>query len=162
MSVKCQVLMDIMEQIAPRNLAESWDNVGLLIGSPAQSIDNIMVCLDVNEAVLDCAVRQKVDLLIAHHPVIFQAVKNLRSDLPQGRLLTAVVKNNISVFAAHTNLDSAVGGVNDILAEKLGLLKAQPLAESYQTQLLKLVVFVPAEYAELIHEKLNEAQRIWN
>lgn len=157
MSVKCQVVMDIMERIAPRCLAESWDNVGLLVGSPAQTINNIMVCLDINEALIDRAVEQNIDMIISHHPVIFQPVKNLRTDLPHGKLLAKLLQNDISVFAAHTNLDSAAGGVNDVLATKLGIKNLRPLSESYREALVKLVVFVPEEHAETLQAAIGDA-----
>ena len=85
--VKCQVVMDAMERIAPRRLAEDWDNPGLLLGSPAQEVSRIFVCLDVDEAAVDAAVRQGADMIESHHPLIFRAMKQLRTDLPLGRLL---------------------------------------------------------------------------
>jgi dinuclear metal center YbgI/SA1388 family protein len=157
MSVKCQVIMDAMETLAPRYLAESWDNVGLLVGSPAQTIAKIMICLDVSEAIIQRAIAEQVDLIISHHPLIFKPFKNLRTDLAQGRLLAELLKANIAVYAAHTNLDTATGGVNDVLAQKLNLHKVEPLTISYQEELVKLVVFVPIEYARLVQEAIGKA-----
>lgn len=157
MSVKCQVVIDAIETLAPRYLAESWDNVGLLVGSPAQNIKKIMVCLDVNEAVVAHATQQQVDLIISHHPLIFKPLKNLRTDLPQGKLLADLLRANIAVYAAHTNLDTANGGVNDVLAHKLNLQKIEPLTVTYQEELVKLAVFAPFEYAEIIQASLGKA-----
>ncbi|MBP2633003.1 MAG: NGG1p interacting factor 3 protein [Firmicutes bacterium] len=157
MSVKCQVIMDAIEALAPRYLAESWDNVGLLVGSPAQTIAKVMICLDVSEDVIQRAIAQQVDLIISHHPLIFKPFKNLRTDLAQGRLLGQLLKANIAVYAAHTNLDTAVGGVNDVLAQKLDLHKVEPLTISYQEELVKLAVFVPVGYAGIVQEAIGTA-----
>ena len=157
MSVKCQVIMDAMDRLAPRYLAENWDNVGLLLGSPAQSITKILVTLDVTQAVADQAVRDGIDLIITHHPVIFKAVKNIRTDLPQGKLLASLLKANIAVYAAHTNLDSAAGGVNDILTQKLQLEDTKPLAVSHTEKLYKIVAFVPKTHLEVVRQALADS-----
>lgn len=121
--VKCQVVMNALERIAPKHLAEDWDNPGLLVGSPEQAVHGIVICLDVSEAVIDYAIAQKADMIIAHHPLIFKGVKKIRTDLPLGRKLQKLLKHDIAVAAAHTNLDIAVGGVNDVLAKAIGLEK---------------------------------------
>ena len=157
MSVKCQVIMDAMEQIAPRYLAESWDNVGLLVGSPAQTVHKVLVCLDVTETVVQKAIEDGVDMIIAHHPLIFKPLKNLRTDLPQGRLLAKIIQHNLIVFAAHTNLDIADGGVNDVLADLLGLEEVAALSTTYQENLIKLVVYVPTTHAELVQAAIGKA-----
>ena len=120
--VKVQSIAEIMNRIAPRQLAEDWDNPGLLVGSFDSEVEKIFVCLDVTDETVKSAVDFGANLIIAHHPIIFRAVKNFRTDLPLGRKIETLIKNNISVFAAHTNLDSVEGGVNDALAEKIGLL----------------------------------------
>lgn len=157
MSVKCQVIMDAMERLAPRYLAEKWDNVGLLMGSPAQRVDKILVTLDVTQAVVDQAVTMGVDLIITHHPILFTPVKSIRRDLPQGKLLADLLTANIAVYAAHTNLDSATGGVNDLLATKLNLQDVKPLAVGYREKLYKLVVFVPRTHEEVVSHAIWEA-----
>lgn len=157
MSVKCQVIIDAMERLAPKCLAESWDNVGLLVGSPAQKIAKVLIVLDVTQAVVDQAIQDSVDLIVVHHPVIFKAVMSIRTDLPQGQILASLLKANIAVYAAHTNLDSATGGVNDILANKLNLQGAEPLAVSYAEKLYKLVVFVPKTHIEEVRRVVSEA-----
>lgn len=121
--VKCQVIMDAIERIAPKHLAEDWDNPGLLVGSFAQSVERVLVCLDVSDEVVEQAVERGADMIVAHHPLIFRGIKKLRTDLPLGARLAKLIKHDIAVAAAHTNLDIAVGGVNDVLAEKIGLEK---------------------------------------
>ena len=119
--LSCQVIMNALERIAPRHLAEDWDNPGLLVGSFAQKIGRILVALDVDDTVTQEAIERKADMIVAHHPAIFRGVKQLRTDLPLGRRLAALLTHGIAVAAAHTNLDAAHGGVNDVLAAHLGL-----------------------------------------
>jgi len=153
--VKCQVVLEAMEQIASRRLAEEWDNVGLLLGSPAQPVQKIFVCLDVSEAVVDRAVAEGYDMIVSHHPFIFRAMKCIRTDLPLGRMLQKLMKNNIAVYAAHTNLDIATGGVNDVLAGLIGLVDLQPFEVMQTEELMKLVVFVPRDYARAVREAIG-------
>ena len=100
-----------------------------MVGSFSAEVEKIFVCLDVTDETVESAVNFGADLIIAHHPIIFRAVKNFRTDLPLGHKLETLIKNNIAVFAAHTNLDSVEGGVNDVLAEKLGLVDVKPFDE---------------------------------
>ena len=120
--VKVQNIAEIVNRLAPRQLAEDWDNVGLLVGSFDAQVEKIFVCLDVTDETVKSAVDFGAGLIVVHHPVIFRAAKNFRTDLPLGKKLSTLIKNDVSVFAAHTNLDSAEGGVNDVLAQKLGLI----------------------------------------
>jgi len=119
---KVQMVADVMNRLAPKKLAEEWDNPGLLLGDPAAQVKKIFVCLDVLDENISRAIELDAQLIVAHHPLIFHAVKNIRFDLPLGKKISRLIKNNLAVFAAHTNLDSAVGGVNDLLAKKIGLI----------------------------------------
>ena len=121
--VKCQVVMDALERIAPKRLAEDWDNPGLLVGALNQDVQKILVCLDVSDSVVKRAIEEDADMIVAHHPLIFKGLKKIRTDLPLGARLQLLLKHDIAVAAAHTNLDIAVGGVNDVLAEAIGLGK---------------------------------------
>lgn len=127
--ITVQHIAEIMNRIAPRQLAEEWDNPGLLVGSFNAEVEKIFVCLDVTEENINAAVDFGANLIIAHHPLIFRAVKNFRTDLPLGKKLETLIKNNIAVFAAHTNLDSVQGGVNDVLAQKLNLIDVKTFDE---------------------------------
>lgn len=120
-------IMGIMEGIAPRRLAEAWDNPGLLVGTPTKEVRKVYVTLDVTEELIEEAEREHVDLIVAHHPMLFRAIKAIRTDQPLGRMLQRLLAADIAVLAAHTNLDAAVGGVNDILAGRLGLRESAPL-----------------------------------
>ena len=121
---KCtiQMVTDAVNRLAPRRLAEDWDNPGLLIGDPSVEVKKIFVCLDVLDENISQAIELDAQLIVAHHPLIFHAIKNVRFDLPLGKKINRLIKNNLAVFAAHTNLDIAAGGVNDILAERIGLI----------------------------------------
>lgn len=121
---KCtvQIVADVVNRLAPKKLAEEWDNPGLLIGDPTAEVKKIFVCLDVLDENISRAIELDAQLIVAHHPLIFRAIKNVRFDLPHGNKIARLIKNNMAVFAAHTNLDIALGGVNDVLAEKIGLV----------------------------------------
>ena len=127
--VKLQDVMQAMERIAPRRLAEEWDNPGLLVGSPHDEVRKILVALDVREETVERAIEDGCDLIVAHHPLIFRGLRAVRTDDVIGRKIARLIKADIAVFAAHTNLDSAAGGVNDVLAERLGLQTVVPLVE---------------------------------
>ena len=105
---------------APRHLAESWDNVGHLVGDPGREVHRILVSLDITEQVVQEAVDGGFDLIVSHHPVMnctWYPLQTLRTDDRQGRILTKLAENRISAICMHTNLDAADGGVNDVLAE---------------------------------------------
>jgi len=128
-SAKVQTVCDAMNRLAPKHLAEEWDNPGLLIGNPNNEVKKIIICLDISEEVIKRAIESKAQMIVTHHPMIFKAIRSIRTDLPLGIYISNLLKNDISVFAAHTNLDSAEGGVNDVLAEKLGLIEVKTFDE---------------------------------
>ena len=114
-------IMKIMEAMAPAALAEEWDNVGLLVGDADASVTAVVVTLDVTEEALAYAVEHGAELIIAHHPLIFSPVKRVLAP----SVLYKAAASGVAVFAAHTNLDAAVGGVNDALAAVLELSEVQ-------------------------------------
>ena len=128
--LKVQSIADALNRWAPSKLAEEWDNVGLLTGDPSAGVEKILVCLDAGLGAIERAVEIGAQMIVAHHPMIFRPIKNIRLDRPLGRRLSLLLKNDIAVFAAHTNLDSALDGVNDVLASKLGLIEVKPLGEA--------------------------------
>lgn len=121
MSVKCKDIMWIMEDLAPARFAEQWDNPGLNVGNPEADINRILIALDATERVIDEAIEKKADLIITHHPLIFYALKKINYSDAAGRKIIKLIENKIGVYAAHTNLDAANGGTNDVLAHILGL-----------------------------------------
>lgn len=117
---------------APRELAEDWDNVGLLVGGGEREVRRVLIALDVAEWVADEAISRGADLVVAHHPVMncrWHEVQSVVDGNAQGRTLTKLLRNDISAICMHTNLDAADGGVNDILAQKLGLRDVSMLNE---------------------------------
>lgn len=117
-------------ELAPRELAFHWDNVGQLLGDPEQEVSRVLVALDITETVADEAIAAGCQLIVAHHPVMncrWLPVQSVRSDTPQGHLLLKLLLNGISAICMHTNLDAAEGGVNDCLAEALELIDPGPL-----------------------------------
>lgn len=117
---------------APRDLAMAWDNVGLLVGDGATVVEKVLVALDITEAVADEAVAMGADLIVAHHPLMnctWHKVQHVTAEDAQGRTITKLLRNGISAICMHTNLDAAEGGVNDVLAEKLGLRDLEMLTD---------------------------------
>jgi len=114
-------IIGLMESVAPLRLAESWDNSGLQCGDRTWPVRHIVVALDPSLSVVQAACEKKADMLITHHPLIFQAIKNIVLDSPVGEIISLSVRHQLAVFSAHTNLDSVKGGLNDLFAEKLGL-----------------------------------------
>ncbi len=125
-------LLDGINQFAPFGLAESWDNVGLLIGSPDREVHTLFLGLDPTLSLLQEAVSKGADTLITHHPIIFRPLSSINIATPDGAFLEKALAEKINVIACHTNFDSAAQGVSDALAACLQLLNLQPLrAVSY-------------------------------
>jgi dinuclear metal center YbgI/SA1388 family protein len=123
-----QTICDYLDEFAPLELAEDWDNVGLLVGDRLQAINRVMNCLTVTPASVGEAIRDKVDLIVTHHPLPFRPLKRLTTDSTPGRLLLALIGAGIAVYSPHTAFDSAASGVNRQLADGLGLIDIEPLA----------------------------------
>jgi dinuclear metal center YbgI/SA1388 family protein len=128
-------LCRFLESFAPSNLAAEWDNVGLLVGDRQQNVERVMTCLTVTPAVAAEGIRERVDCLVTHHPFPFRPLKRLTTDEPTGRLLWELIRAGVAVYSLHTAFDSASEGINQQLAEGLGLIEIQPLvpAESLGT-----------------------------
>ena len=150
-----QSIIQVVERLAPKSLAMEWDKVGLQVGSLQQPVKKVMIALDVTEEVVDEAISLGVNLIIAHHPVIFRPLKHLRTDLPAGKLLAKLLAHDIAVYSTHTNLDVADGGLNDWLAEDLELVQPQILDVTSSDPLKKLVVFVPSTHKEQVFEAMT-------
>lgn len=131
--VQLKNLLDILDDISSFSLAESWDNVGLMVGDPHQKITGILIALDPTEHVLDEALAQGINTIVTHHPLIFTPIHSIRTDQALGRFLKKAMENNIAVVGCHTNLDKTTGGVSDTLALKLGLTDTKALTAAPQT-----------------------------
>lgn len=126
-------ILNIIERIAPEGLAEEWDNVGLMIGDPGAEVKGVMLGLDPTLELLEETSRKKANLLITHHPFIFNPLKAIHLGHPEGLFIDRAIREKINVISCHTNLDSARYGVNDVLAEKLGLIDTAPLLHDSST-----------------------------
>ncbi|MBU0728331.1 MAG: Nif3-like dinuclear metal center hexameric protein [Proteobacteria bacterium] len=120
-------ILTILDGIAAFTLAESWDNVGLLVGDPEQEVSGILVALDPTEDLLDEAIASGANTIITHHPLIFKPLKAVRTDESIGRFLCKALNNRMAVIGCHTNLDVVAGGVSDVLARDLGMIDIMPL-----------------------------------
>ncbi|GGF78131.1 GTP cyclohydrolase 1 type 2 [Paenibacillus albidus] len=153
MFAKGQTVIQYMEQLAPKHLAEEWDKVGLQLGSLHKEITGVLVALDVNDEVAREAIRLGCNLIIAHHAIIFRPLQGIQTDTPMGRLYEKLIKNDIAVYISHTNLDVTEGGMNDWMAEALGIEDGVPIKDIHSEELSKLVVFVPKDH----HQKVLDA-----
>lgn len=146
-----------IEAIAPLSLQESYDNAGLITGTSEQKVNAVMITIDVTEEVIDEAINQKANLIIAHHPIVFTGLKRFNGNNYIERCIIKAIKNDIAIYAAHTNIDSVLqNGVNSKIAEKIGLLNCKILSPIKQS-LVKIVVFVPNAYADKVRSAIFDA-----
>lgn len=146
-----------IESFAPASLAYSWDRMGLATGAADQDVKKVLVTLTVTSEAFKAAKRAKADMIVAHHPLIWDPLTSLRSDNAQARLCMAIASAGMACYSAHTNLDVAPGGVNDILFEKLGLTERGPLVPVEHTSMVKLVTFVPELHLPMIRDAVSAA-----
>lgn len=121
-------LIAVLEEIAGSSLAESWDNVGLMVGDPGQDVRGVLVALDASEAIMAEAASHGCNVLVTHHPLIFQPLTSIRTDQVAGRLVARALAQQVAVVSCHTNLDKVIGGVSDALASGLDLQNCRVLA----------------------------------
>jgi len=153
-TAKVSDIAGIINKKFPFGLAEEWDNVGLQLGDPADSVERIMVALDPLPGVLDQALSRNCQLLITHHPLIFKPLHQVTSSTVVGRQLLRAARGGLALLAMHTNYDIVDGGLNDLLAERLGLQQLRPLKVTDQEQLVKLVVFVPEGHLDSVRRAM--------
>ena len=125
-------IIGILDSLAPPSLAEEWDNCGLQLGDLSWPVKKIWVALDPTLQVVEAACARKFDLLVTHHPLIFRPLKSIEFHTPLGAVINMAPRHKRAIFAAHTNLDSVTGGLNDILSRRLGLKDLMPLATGGQ------------------------------
>jgi dinuclear metal center YbgI/SA1388 family protein len=144
------------ENLAPLSLQESYDNAGLLTGDLNLEISSVLVTLDVTEEVIDEAIAKKAQLVVAHHPIIFSGLKKITGKNYVERTIIKAIKNDIAIYAVHTNLDSITGGVNSKICEKLQLENCTVL-QPVTGQLKKLITFIPKSHTDKVREALFAA-----
>ncbi|GGM81519.1 GTP cyclohydrolase 1 type 2 [Dyadobacter beijingensis] len=145
-----------LENLAPLPYQEDYDNAGLLVGSPDTEVTGILFTLDITEAIVEEAIRRQCNLIIAHHPIIFKGLKKLNGKNYVERTVIKAIKNDIALYATHTNLDHVTGGVNWQIAKRLGLRNIKVLAPKKQI-LTKLAFFCPVENTQEVLNALFEA-----
>jgi len=121
-----EVVADL-ESFAPRKIAEDWDNVGLLLGDPDRPANGVMTCLTLTPDVAEEAIQREAKLIVAHHPILFRAVKRITTETVDGKMLLDLIENKVAVYSPHTAFDNAEKGINPWLAGKLGLQQIEPL-----------------------------------
>lgn len=149
-----------MEEIAPVGLAQDWDNVGLLAGDPAVPVRRVLACIDLTRAVVDEAIKRKVQLILAYHPPIFKPIRTLRADSPgTDAVIFRCVQQGIAIYSPHTALDAADAGTNDVIAELCGAKELHPLehVDTPGVSEFKVTVFVPPDSAERVAEAMFAA-----
>jgi len=145
-----------IEAEAPPLYQESYDNVGIQVGNPDAVVTGVLLSLDVTEAVLDEAIQRGCNMVVCHHPVIFTGMKRLTGRNYVERIVLKAIKNDITIYAAHTNLDNMYRGVNAKIAEKLGLINLQIL-ETKSNTLSKLYTYAPPDIADKVRDALFAA-----
>ena len=149
-------LVELLEELMPSNLAEDWDNVGLMLGRKGKIVKKILLALDLSKEVVEQAVAQKIDLIITHHPAIFKKLKRVVDNDWQQDLLLTLAENGIAVYSAHTNLDCVSTGVNDVLAKFLKLENTEVLDDSNGLGRIGVVEETSLmEYAQVVNTVLK-------
>ncbi len=154
--MKIKDISSLIEEIAPLYYQDSYDNSGLIIGHPDDTVKKTLLCTDVTEEVLDEAIKKQCNLVISHHPPIFNAIKKLNGTNAVERIVIKAIQHRIGLYAAHTNLDNASNGVSRIIAEKIGLSNIKVLSPMDKT-LRKLVTFCPTSQSGQVRNALFEA-----
>jgi dinuclear metal center YbgI/SA1388 family protein len=151
--LKIKDIIAAIEEVAPNSLQESWDNSGLLVGEYTAEANSALITLDVTEEVVDEAIANQNQLIIAHHPLVFSGLKRLNGSNDAERAVMKAIKNDVAIYAAHTNIDVVKNGVSWKMAQKLGLKNIQTLIPQ-KGLLKKLVVFIPINAAAKVRDAI--------
>lgn len=154
--MKISEITSFLESVAPPSLQESYDNAGLITGSSSWDCTGIITTLDATEAVVLEAINKKCNLIVAHHPIIFGGLRKITGKNYVEQTIITAIKNDIAIYAIHTNLDNVLHGVNAAIADKLGLVNRKILQPKNDT-LKKLFTFVPIEFAENVRSAIFNA-----
>src|ERR1043165_8450756 len=154
--MKIREVIPVLESMAPPSLQESYDNTGLIIGDENAACKGILVSLDATEAVIDEAIKKNCNLIVSHHPIVFSGLKKITGKDYVQKAVIKAIKNDIALYAIHTNLDNIINGVNGRIASLLGL-KNVSILSSKENQLKKLYTFVPAADADKVRQTIFDA-----
>lgn len=161
MFARGDVIIRTLERLAPPHYAVPDDKIGLQVGSLNRDVRRVLVALDVTSAVVAEAVKLGAELIVAHHAFIYRPFAHLRTDTPAGALAAELLRHDLAVYIMHTNLDAAEGGINDWMADALGLEGRTVLEEVHHERLFKLVVFVPRTHQDQVRDALFAAGAGW-
>lgn len=160
MAVKTGKIIALLEEMAPKELQEDWDNCGLQVGSRQWTTEKILLTLDVTPEVIEFAAQKQYGFILAHHPLIFHKLSRIDASTPMGACIASALANKISIYAMHTNLDVIQGGVSDALADLLKLSNTQVL-DKCSGKYCKLAVYVPDSHLEQVRSALGDAGAGW-
>lgn len=150
-------ICEALESWAPPGLAYSWDRIGLSVGDPEATVNRVLVCLSVTRDAFAAARKAKAQMIVSHHPLIWEPLRTLRADNPHVRLCLEIAATGIACFAMHTNLDVVADGVNRVLGEAIGLRDMRPLLPVAQAVMVKLVTFVPESHLATVRDAVSAA-----
>lgn len=156
--MKVKEITSAIEAYAPLYLQEDYDNAGMQVGNPEQEITGVLLCTDVREPIVDEAIARGFNLVISNHPLIFHGIKKIAGRNYIERIIAKAIKHDITIYCAHTNIDSARGGVSFKMAQKLGL-KNVVILSPRQGLLEKLVTYVPTAQASRVEQAMFTADR---
>jgi dinuclear metal center YbgI/SA1388 family protein len=154
--MKLSQLTNYLESLAPLAYQEDYDNSGLIVGSPDQEVYQALISLDCTEAIVDEAITTNCQVIISHHPIVFKGLKKFNGKTYVERVVEKAIRNNIAIYAIHTNLDNMMAGVNARICETLGLENCRILAPKHHI-LKKLVTYVPNSHADQVRNALFHA-----
>ncbi len=149
-------ICELIEEVAPLSLQESYDNAGLLVGDSQMEITSVLICIDVTEEVIDEAISKKCNLIVSHHPLIFSGLKKIVGQNEVQKCVIKAIKNDVAIYAAHTNIDNVLAGVSGKIAEKIGLENVNIL-QPKDHSLMKLITYVPRLHSYAVREAMFNA-----
>lgn len=155
--MKLRDIIRDLEEIAPPAMADEGDKIGLQVGDIESDVSKIVVAVDPTRAVVDYAVDSGAELLIVHHPLIFNPLQRVNAGDPVGDIVMKLISGGTAIYVMHTNYDSVPGGINDVLADRLGVYDTRNLTVRRRERLFKVVVYVPEEAADQVRDTMAEA-----
>lgn len=155
--MKASEIISKIEEWTPRNLVDSWDNTGLQVGRPNQTVNGILIAMDVTDGLVQKAIETNCNMIITHHPFLFRPLESLVFNDYKGNLIRNIILNDIVIYNAHTNLDLADGGINDRLAQLFGMTSTEILSGSTSEDLVKVAVYVPKTHEGKILQALSDS-----
>lgn len=154
--MKIQEVIEFLEEWAPLQFQESYDNSGLLVGDCNWDITGVLVCVDSIENIIDEAIQKNCNMVVAHHPILFTGLKSITGKTYVERTIIKAIKNDIAIYAIHTNLDNIKTGVNQEIANRIGLIN-QDILVNKKNMLSKVTVYVPIQYADVVRTAMFNA-----